>query len=660
MIPANLVNGAAVDALMSYLTQELYRAQANRAPLERVWSKHHEAYRAKPENEVNNFPFARAANLVIPVVATDLDTIYARLMSMYFGSEGLWSVKPLRPDMVDYAPRLEEFLKWAQEHELHMYEPIADWLLETAKLGTGVLKTRYHREQKKVYEFREVQTPQGVQTLERQARVMIHDHPKVEHVSLWNFYVSAGHMDIQVAPWVGERIMLTWPQILNRVRGGVYQGMEHLGKWWAINQGNNVEKNLDRLDNYVPSLGDKFEVHEFWLDYDIDADGEPEAIVCTVHIPTRTLMRLDFNPFFNQEKPYDVSRFLRNEKRFYGIGIAEMLAPFQDEISTMHNQRLDNATIANMSMFKALKTGNIKQDEPLFPGRILLVDSMDEIQPLNMGQKYDSTIQNENVSRQYAQGRSGVNDWTGGGDSPSVNYATATTAVQQLREGAKRIDQTLRENRRCLGYGVGTKVVELYQQYNQGGKPFLAMGEKDGQFVAQVLQFPLEIIRAGVLIDVTAASEANNKEVESRTNMMLMQQITQYYMQLLQSIQIAINPQAPPELRAVATEAAKGGSILMRRVLDAAGVQDIDSIVPDVREILNAGQQQLNPLINALSGGSPMGQGPSSAQGLPPGGGGNSGAQAGGPQQLGAGSGAPQPPQGSGQMAGFQAGAGNG
>lgn len=653
MIPANLVNGAAVDTLMTYLSQEIRRAQAERAPLEKVWSTYHRAYRAKPEQEVNNFPFARAANLVIPVVATDLDTIYARLMSMYFGSEGLWSVKPLRPDMVDYAPRLEEFLKWAQEHELHMYEPIADWLLETAKLGTGVLKTRYNREQKKVYEFREVVDQMGrVQTLERQARIMIHDCPKVEHVSLWNFYVPAGHMDIQIAPWVGERIMLTWPQVMNRVRGGVYQGIEHLGKWWAVNQGNTVEKSLDRLDSYVPSLGDKFEVHEFWLDYDIDADGEPEAIVATIHLPTRTLMRLDFNPFFNQEKPYDVSRFLRNEKRFYGIGIAEMLSPFQDEISTMHNQRLDNATIANMSMFKALKTGNIKQDEPLFPGRILLVDSMEEIQPLNMGQKFDSTIQNEQTSLQYSQRRSGVNDWTGGGDSPSVNYATATTAVQQLREGAKRIDQTLRENRRCLGYGVGTKVVELYQQYNQGGKPFLAMGEKDGQFVAQILQFPLEIIRAGVLIDVTAASEANNKEVEVRTNIMLMQQITQYYMQLLQSIQIAINPQAPPELRAVAMEAAKGGSVLMRRILDASSVQDIDAIVPDVREILNAGQQQLNPLIGALGGGSPMAQGPNAAQGLPPGSGGNSGASSGMPPMLGAGSGAPQTPQMSGQMAG--------
>jgi hypothetical protein len=281
----------------------------------------------------------------------------------------------------------------------------------------------------------------------------------------------------------------------------------------------------------------------------------------------------------------------------------------------MHNQRLDNQSIANAMMFVALKNGNIKQDEPLFPGRILMVDDLNEIKPLMLGIPTTVDMQQEQLTLSYASRRTGVNDFVEGNTGGSSNYATATTAVQQLREGAKRIDQTIRENRRCLS-SVGVRVAELYQQFNQGGKPYLAMGPIDGQYVAQILQFPLEIIRAGVAIDVSAASAAHNKEVELRSNVMIMQQVTQYYMQLLQTLQIATNPQMPPQIQAMAHDAAVGGSILMRRILDASGIQDTDRIVPDVQTILNAGQLQLDPLQAALGGGTPVAQGFGAAPGL--------------------------------------------
>lgn len=616
MIPANLVNPAAVDNLMVYLTTELYRAQAERKPLEQVWMRYHEAYRALPPQGFNNYPLAHSANLSIPVIATDVDTIYARLMAMYFGQDALWTCRPLNDQMVDFAPRLEEFLSWAQDHELRIYDPIADWLLETAKLGTGVLKTRYTRESKKVYEFREVLDGMGqVQTLERQAKVLLKDHPEVSHVSLWNFFVPSGYSDVQKAPWCAEKIPLSWPQLVQRMKSGLYTNIERLGQQWAQNKGSMIDLNLDRLDSYIPSRGDKFDAYEFWLDWDIDADGEDEAVVCTIHPDTRTYLRLDFNPFFNQEKPYDFSRYLRLEKRFYGVGIAEMLYAFQQEISTMHNQRLDNQSIANAMMFVALKNGNIKQDEPLFPGRILFVDDLNEIKPLPLGIPTTVDMQQEQLTLSYASRRTGVNDFVEGNTGGSSNYATATTAVQQLREGAKRIDQTIRENRRCLS-SVGVRVTELYQQFNQGGKAYMAMGPQDGAYVQKILTFPMEIIRAGVAIDVSAASAAHNKEVELRSNVMIMQQVTQYYMQLLQTLQIAINPQMPPQIQAMAHDAAIGGSIMMRRILDASGVQDTDRIVPDVQTILNAGQFQLDPLQAALGGGAPMGQGAGAASGI--------------------------------------------
>ena len=177
MIPADRVNPRALSNLIEYALEELRRAKNERQDLEQNWMAYNLAYRALPERSVKDFPFKGAANLVIPVIATDIDTIFARLMSHMFSPDNLFSCSATRPDMLTFAPRLQEFLQTMQNTELDLYNPAADWLLELTKLGTGVLKTRYSRRMQKVYEYRE---PQGIQqgpfsTIARQLRLMVED-----------------------------------------------------------------------------------------------------------------------------------------------------------------------------------------------------------------------------------------------------------------------------------------------------------------------------------------------------------------------------------------------------------------------------------------------------------------------------------------------------
>lgn len=608
MIPASQLDPRMANALVQYLRTEIQQALNDRAPLEERWNRYLAGYRALPLEEVKRFPFDGAANLTLPVIATDVDTVYSRLMGLLFAADNLWSCRPLNPGMVDYAPRLQEFLQWAQDAELGVYPAVADFLLEKCKLGTGILKSRYTRESKRVYQFRE--TDQGV--AEQITQILIRDHPVVQHVSLFDFLLPASACDIQYAPWCAERLMLTWGQLQNRVAAGLYQNVNNLGSWWARDRGSRQTQLMEGLDAFSPGIGDKFELWECWLDYDVSATGEPMAIVATIHLPTMSVLRIDYNPFFNQEKPYAESRYLRQEKRFYGIGLCEMLDQFQDEISTMHNQRLDNATLANSSMFKAKKGIGIKQDEPIFPGRWFLLDNLEDVQPMAMGQRYDSTVPYEQLTLSYATRRTGVSDWISGADSPSANYGTATNAVQQLREGTKRFDQVLREDRRCLGI-VGRQVVELYQQYNQHGKEYRVLGKEDGDYVHKVLSFPMELIRTSVSIELTATSASLNKEVQIRTNQIVMQMVMQFYQQIMTGISYMVNPQMPPEIRLVASEMVKGGTILMRRILSDYDIQDADALVPTLGGALDSGNSQLNNLASLAGGvqsGNPQSGGP--------------------------------------------------
>lgn len=608
MIPYSELNLQAAGVLMNYLREEITRALNDRRPLEELWLRWQRMYKAIPEQEIKEFPFYGAANLVLPVIATDVDTIFSRLMGILFTPESLWSCQPLREDAVHYTPRLQEFLRWAQNNELEVYDATADFLMELCKLGTGVLKQRYRRKFEEVYEFRE--TPYGV--LQQFSNVMTKDSPIVQHVSLWDFLVPGGTTNkLQDAPWCAERITLTWAQLQERVSQGIYQASDRLAAWHARDRGSWITQELQRMDRFMPTLADKFELWEVWTKFDIRGNGRPVSVVCTIHLPTMTYLRIDYNPFFHQEYPYSVARYLRQEKRFYGIGLAEMGEMFQEEGSTMHNQRLDSHTIANSTMMKGRKGIGIKEDEPIFPGRWFLVDQMDDVQALPMGRNYDSSISDEQATMSYRIARTGVNDYVTGAASASVGYAAAYTNQMQEQRAGERFQQTLREVREALS-DTGRRVVELYQQFDQSGKVFTVLGSKDGQIVTQVLQFPLELIRYSVAIEVTATNASLNKEMEVRTNTILMQMVTQFYTQLLQGMGLIINPQLPPPMRMLAYQMVTGGVTLMRRLLDSYNVQDIDAIVPRIEEIINGGQQQLGAIQQGFMAG----------QGALPGGGG--------------------------------------
>ncbi len=606
MIPADRIHPQAAEQLIFYLSSEIRRSLEQRKPLEDKWTLWHQMYRAMPEFETKEFPFLGAANLVIPIIATNVDITFSRLMGMLYGPQRLVSVQPLRADMVDFAARLEEFLGVVQERELGAYNALADFLLDVCKLGTGILKQRYKREMKTVYEFRE--TPFGVQ--EQIRKMMTANHPELRHVSLWDFLVPPTAETIEAAPWASERVTLTWQQFINRVRSNIYTGADRIGPWMARYKGSQVPQELMRIERYQPGMGNMLEFWETWLDFDISATGEPQAIVVTLHIPTMTFARIDYNPFFNQEKPYSSARFMRQEKRFLGIGLAEMLEHFQDEITAMHNQRIDSGTLANSTMFKG-KKNVISQDEPIYPGRWFLLDNMEDVQPLTLGNpgKFDSSLQYEEATLRYARERSGVNDYIAGNASPSIGYAALGTNIQQLEQVTQRFDQVLREVRGAVSESM-TRVVELYQQFDSAGKEYLYMGQEDGQIVNQFLQFPLELARMGIGIEVTATSAALSKEVEIRTNTLVMQMLSQFYEQMLGVMQIALNPQVPAPMRNVSVLMMQGGSVMMRKILDSHGLQDIDELVPKFQEIMNGQQAGLGALGGGQAGANGFGPAP--------------------------------------------------
>lgn len=607
MIP-NL-NPRIVTNLQEWLIYELQTAKSDRAEKEEDWIRYAKVYGHKPKNKERTFPWKGAANYVAPVAATDIDTTAAGLMGTIFGAPNLWTCEGLRPDRLEFAARLEEFLEWAQEAELGMYDVTADFIFELVKLGTGVLKQRYRREEKLMWEWRESQTGMSggqPQTLQQMVRRLAVDRPDVCWTPLANWYAPAGSKDVQSALWCAERVNLSYTQLEARVRQGIYQPdtLTKVGAYWRaqqpVSEFANYEQAQQALDHFLPSHKDTFEFFEYWTNFDILGTGEPVAVTCTIHIPSNTYARIDFNPFFHQEKPYSSARFLRKEGSIYGIGLCEMLEGTQEVVSAMECQRLDNGTLRNIQAFKGRRGSGVREDTPIWPGRIVLMENpQEDLLPLQMGFEAQSTLQEEEFLLNYASRRSGVSAWTqGGAGEPAISYSAATTTIEMLKQGKLRLDQTLREIQKALTE-TGQRVVELYQQFNQGGKPYLVMGDKDGEVMEQVLSFPLDSIRLSVAIKVTSTNAALNRETKIRTDQIILGLVMQSYQQMFQAMTVVVNPQVPPPLRALAMQMIQGGTILVRRILDAYGTQDLDQIIPDL--------EQLGAATNSLAGALPPG-----------------------------------------------------
>lgn len=574
---------------------------SDRGPMEQDWVRFEELYRARPAEDKKDFPFEGASNLVVGIVPTDVDTLFSRAMGLLVEPGNLWSVTAQRPELIEFAQSTTEFLEWAQHNELDIHGWLAPWIIDIHKLGTGVLKQRYTREMKRVYEWRELD--QGA--WQQQAVIMLKDHPSVHRVALNDFYIPAGFNKLNDAPWCAERVRLTWPRFMNRVKAGVYYNADKIGAWYFNPPINQVQQQLDRISGYPASINQQMELYEFWLDFDINGDGWDEAVVCTISLDAQEYVRLDFNPFFNQEKPYSSARFMPDVNSFYGIGLAEMLEQYQEEITAMHNQRIDNGTVSNSQMYAMDKneTG-IKVNEKMYPSKVLRLNNPENFKPIPLGSpgQLSQSINNEAATRTEAQRRTGVSDYIEATPGPAQAYGTAFTTQQMLQNAAKRSGETYRDIRQGLSE-TGTRILELYQQYNQRGKEFLALGPKDGQNVAMVLRFPLDLIRKGLKVSVTAIDTQTSKDAQIRTQTLVMQQLMQFYQNYMQMMSYATNPQMPPQIQQVAMAAAAGGAVMMRRLLELQGQQDADTLVPDLAGGLSAQQQQLANIQSLLAGG---------------------------------------------------------
>ncbi len=562
------------ENLRLWIDSEIEAFNLERADILEDWITWQKLYWAEPLKKVKNFPFKKAANVVIPLAAIAVEAFQARIMNTLFSVEPFWSIRPRAKEWIMAAKPFEKYLQSEVENgeTLRTYEFCNETTTELVKLGTCVGKTGYEKLTKK--------SKRHVGGEDQDFYVTVKNGPTMGRVPLANFFMRFSELDPDTAPLVGEKHRFSWGQLKRFAGDGRMrkEEIEKIKEFWVDrinpsaepNDGDVLAREIDKLANTEPMWTQEFEVYEFWCSFDVDEDGINEEIVIDYHKESRRFLSIRYNWYDDLHRPYDICNFINVEGIWPGIGLCKTTQQFQEEVTTIHRQRLDNATLANMAQIVLKKGMGYGPGEPVFPGKMWFVDDpTKDIREFKLSEIYPSAFNNEESLVRWFEKRTGVNEVVLGIPQEGTP-GTATSDLTRLAEGNKKFDLVMKNIKRWLG-AIGVNVVTNYQLFGNQNVHWLVLGE-DGVWVDAILNMPGILIRRGAVIELTVTDSITNRDVEQQQWMSLFQLITNYYRSVAELAQLL----GPEVFGTVVQKALISSDEALRRLLDTFGITDSD------------------------------------------------------------------------------------
>jgi hypothetical protein len=560
------------ERLKSYLDDELTRHYMERDKWVQNIINWQRDYWAEPSQKQRTFPFLGASNIMIPLSAIAVEAIQAREMTTIFALDQFVSARAKNADWENVAHPVEAMLDHELLTKMKIYWPVNDMALEKNKFGTCMGKSGYEKIVKTA--IREI----GDQ--EQEFDVIIKDGPTVDYVPITRFLMPLGSQDPQRAPWCGEEHDWTPFEVKGYEDSGMFREgtMEKLKAWVSnsnvTSQGEKKAQHAqEKLEDREAMWPKSLNFVEMWLTFNVDQGDRDHEIIAIYHRESRYLPAVRYNYHHDLHRPYRRGVYFPVEGRWPGIGICKQNEQFQKEITTQHRQRLDNATLANMRMIVINKLSGYGPNEPVFPGKIWFVDDMSHINTIQLGEVYQSAFANEQATLIYSQQRTHVSDITLGMGQTGTP-GTATSDLARIQEGAKISDFTFKNFKQFLNELIIDVAVNI-QQFGPRSKLYYEQVE-NGKLVEQFFSLSPELIRDGLVIELTSAGQQQNKIIDRQDWIQISALLEKYYRGLVEMAQVL---QSPELIQSVVKKGMTAITEAMRQILESYDRRNINRII---------------------------------------------------------------------------------
>lgn len=578
------------DKLSAWLDERIQELISAQQDNQSRWDAYETAYRAYPE-PAKTTPFVGASTLVVPVIGMAVDPIYARLDTGIWKQDPPFTLKALRKSLQPYIASVQKFVNYWVINVAKLRSVASPRTLECVKLGTMVFKTVYDREQ---YTIKTYDPKNNYKVIDRTE--VRYSGPRVRGISLGDILFPPGYQNIQDCPIVVERQRTSYWKLMIAQQSGRLRNCEKI-KDQLTRERTPLEDSRQaaagHVDATVPGTGnDDGVVYEIHCDYDVNNDDIPEHLVITYHRPTRTYLQRRYNWYFSQKKPYTVIPYATTNESLYGMGLAEMVLPFQQAITKWEQMAEDNAYIANIRMFIVKINSEIEEVPRLYTGRCFFVqDPRNDFIPFAMGDIYPSTLTERQNLFGLVEKRTGVSDYLTGRESPVIgSRATATSTIALIQEGTKRVEQVL-ENFR-VGYSeILMDCMGIWVQYGLEGLDEMVLGDDK---VADDVRTFFDLITEGSVhgaigIDLTATDASGSRSAMQSMQLQLIQIMMGYYEKLIEAMTTAAQvAKQMPEVVGIIRDTAIAARKLFIELLNNYQIRNPEDYVPDLTKYLDA------------------------------------------------------------------------
>jgi hypothetical protein len=606
MIPPEIkMSDEQLKRLALYLDHELTIASSERFEFINRLARFKEKYRTKFPEFPKDWPIANSSQIVIPVIKTAVHTLTARIYQTIMAAEPPASIRTEDPEYQDFAYDYEKFFEVYADERLDLPEVLDGWVTELIKLGTGVLEVTTKLDRRAEMEYDTLEGKYKKRVAER------FSGPIIYHIPLEDFWIRPAYQNPETAPWCGKEVRLSWSQIKDMALSGDLNP-KHLDDIWKYSGSGDLDvpktvKKQEEIEKLRPTDRSTYSLFELTVRWDVDGCGNDEELMVYFHKPSRTILRRKFSGF--TRRPWRVGRFIPIEHWFYAEGMCEILEHLQEEISTIHNQRIDNATIANLRIILVARLlKGLRPGDRLWSGKVVRVQSVKEdVGTLQLGDVYPSTVANENISNQYVERVSGIGE-TATGTAQPVTRTTATAQLALLEELNRRFDKVVKGLRRTLR-GVYRDTTDLFFKMGTGGLAEEWLGPVRGRRLEQFLMLPSDLLKRKVKIQITSTRSTINREVEFQSQLAVWNLLQQMWQQVLQTTQM-LGPQAAAVIPLLAHEFVKAVQPVMKKVMQYADAPDpeqaisvlsvLERILPAPEDMGGMGGAQASEDANAL------------------------------------------------------------
>jgi len=592
--------------LEAYLTREVEDAISSRHALESTWRDLLRQYEGVPKNPVKNFPVENAPNIEITLGAIAADSIYAQMIDLIYTVTPLVTCRGL-PKMKNDKEHnagvkaFQRFINWVASNEAHVREASDDAILDDVQLGTGALYIPWTEERRKT-----------------KVASIINRGPRIWAIPIEDCLIPGGTKtsDIDQLPWIGIRFWLTEHEVNERgQRNGwdVSLAAKAAAQDWVSTRRETLGKHIQGIER----AGQLYEIIDTYCYFDVDGDGIREDLYVVFDRTSRHVLACYFNPY--DRRPIEIFHYQKRAHMAYGLGVLQMIAPYAEEMTDLHNYATLNALLANCRIWKG-REGRIPDNMRIWPNRVIeLIDPQNDLIAEQMADVYPSIMANQMLVMQLAERRVGANELAPspkgqmfGSRLPGI---TALSLLQQVNkrftpafDGAKNaIAASLMQ---CM-YRYQEKV--LSNDIRVIEHIYSVLGVEDGSRVVAILAQPS--FDENMVIELTAASASINREADRQNAMLLVQVLAGYYQRTLELVAIASNPQTPPEVKNVAMKIAEAaGEMIDRTIRTFDQVRDPALFVIDIEDEItstmqNQPQDAVGQLLQMFAGGLGQAQG---------------------------------------------------